>query len=143
MKTGLYLTSDWSLSRLAEYGPEITSALKKLLAEFPRDGTLESIRDDIVSGGIQLWLMFEDEAFKGVVLTDLKTVPATDHKSVRIIGLAGTDGIDLCPHVATIEAWAWENGAQDVVPVGRIGWKKPLSKVGYEIDRVVYRKTKP
>ncbi|MDK4703899.1 hypothetical protein PH562_16735 [Rhizobium sp. CNPSo 4062] len=140
----LELTTEWPLERVAAYGPQITAAMKKLIAKFPEDATLQSMTADMMNGHVQLWLMLDDaDDFKGIVLTDVRSIEATGHKSVRIVGLAGIDGVELCPHIETIEQWAWEQGAQDVLPVGRLGWKKPLSKLGYRVDRIVYRKDRP
>jgi hypothetical protein len=107
---------------------------------FPEDGTLESMTADMLAGTVQLWLMLEDEHFKGIVLTSVKTIDVTGYKAVLVVGLAGEDGVDLCPHIETIEKWAKEQGAKSVLPVGRQGWKKPLAKLGYHVDRVSYRK---
>ena len=139
----LHLTSDWDIERVLHYGAQITSAMKKVIDRFPEDATLDSMAKDILSGAVQMWLMLDGEEFKGFVLTDVKEVEPTNYKAVRIIALGGDDGVDLCPHIEEIEKWAWENGAESVLPVGREGWKKPLSKLGYKIDRIVYRKDKP
>lgn len=136
----LVLTQDWSLDRLLPYGPMITGAMKKLRDRFPEDGTMESMTQDMLSGGLQLWLMLDGDEFKGIVLTTIKTVPATGYRAVIVAGLAGEDGVELAPHISTIEAWAAEQGVDAVCPVGRPGWKKPLSKLGYEVERVTYRK---
>ena len=140
MTQELLLTSDWSLDRLLPYGPQITAAMRKLRERFPEDATMESMARDMFSGEIQLWLMLEDEQFKGVVFTAVKEVPATGYKTVVVTGLAGEDGVDLCGHISAIEAWATEIGAKSVTPVGRQGWKRPLAKLGYAVDRVTYRK---
>jgi hypothetical protein len=140
----LELTSEWPLEKIAIYGPQITAAMKKLIAKFPEDATLGSMTADMLAGHVQLWLMLGDEEeFKGIVLTDIRTIEATGHKAARIVGAAGEDGVDLCPHVEAIEKWAWEKDCESVQPVGREGWKKPLSKLGYRVDRVVYRKDRP
>jgi hypothetical protein len=136
----LELTETWSLDQLLPYGPQITACLRKLHNMFPEDGTMESMAQDMFSGATQLWLMRDEDEFKGVVLTQIKTIDVTGYKSVIVAGLAGEDGVDLAPHISSIEAWAKEQGAKSVTPVGRQGWKKPLEKIGYHIDRVVYRK---
>lgn len=136
----LHLTTNWSIDEIYIYGPLITAALRKLIGMYPEGATLKSIADEIFSGALQLWLMLDGDNFKGIVLTEMKTVEATGHKSVMVTGLAGEDGIELAPHIATIEAWAAEEGADCVLPIGRVGWKKPLAPLGYRIDRVVYRK---
>ena len=143
MSEVLHNTQDWTFDRISEYGKAITAAMKKLHDKFPRDGTPESMMQDIVSGAIQLWLALKGDEFKGILLTDIQTVPATGIKSVRIVGASGEDGSDFLGQLGTVEEWAWSIGADDVIPVGRVGWKKPLALKGYEVDRVVYRKARP
>lgn len=136
-------TQDWPLDRVMKYSVQITAAMKKVIARFPEDATLKSMAEGILSGDIQMWIMLDEEEFKGFVLTDITHTQVTNYRSVRIVCLGGIDGVDLCPHIETIEKWAWELGVDSVLPVGRMGWKKPLEKLGYVVDRVVYRKDKP
>jgi len=143
MSAALHLTTDWPLERVLSYGPQITAAMKKIIDRFPQDATLKSMADDVLSGAVQLWIMLDGEEFKGIVMTDVQTIPATGHKAARIVALGGVDGVDLCPHIETIEAWAWEQDADCVLPVGREGWKRPLAKLGYSVERIVYRKDRP
>lgn len=140
MTEKLVLTSDWSLEQLLPYSPQITACLKKLREKFPEDGTMDSYAHDLMSGAIQLWIMFAEDAFKGIVLTQVKTVEATGYRTLLIVGLAGEDGIELSRNIETIEQWGREQGADSISPVGRMGWKRSLEKLGYEVERVVYRK---
>lgn len=143
MTDRLVLTEKWSFEQIAPYGSKITECLKKIKVRFPEDSTMDEMANVIFNGEVQLWLMLSDEEFKGIVLTDIRTVESTKYKTVRVIGCAGDDGIDLCEHIAEIENWAWEMGCDAVLPVGREGWKRPLSKLGYDVERVVYRKKNP
>lgn len=136
----LVLTQDWPLEQIMPYGPQITAAMRKLRDRFPEDGTMESMAKDMMSGAVQLWLMLDEGAFKGIVLTMFKAIEVTGYKAVLVVGCAGEDGVDLCEHIETIEAWAKEQGAKSVCPIGRQGWKRPLSKLGYSVDRITYRK---
>jgi hypothetical protein len=140
MTQKIVLTSDWSLEEIMPYSPQITAALKKLKDRFPEDGTMESMAQDIMNGAIHLWLALDDEEFRGVVLTTIKTIEATGYRALLVVGAAGDDGIEFTNQLQTIEDWAKDQGLNSCQPVGRIGWKKPLSTLGYEIDRVVYRK---
>lgn len=143
MTETLHLTTEWPVERIMAYSPQITAAMRKIIARFPDDATLHSMATDVLSGAVQMWIMLANEEFKGVVLTDMQTVPATGHKAVRVIACGGDDVIDLCPHIETIERWAWGQAADCVLAVGRVGWKKPLSELGYSVERVVYRKDRP
>ncbi len=136
----LVLTQDWTLDQIMPYGPQITAAMRKLRDRFPEDGTMESMAKDMMSGAVQLWLMLDEGAFKGIVLTMFKAIEVTGYKAVLVVGCAGEDGVDLCEHIETIETWAKEQGVKSVCPIGRQGWKRPLSKLGYSVDRITYRK---
>jgi hypothetical protein len=137
------LTTDWPSEKIAQYGPDITAALHKLVGRFPHVWTMKSLSEDIFSGNAQLWLIMEGDEFRSFVLTEIKTTPATGHKSVILTGLAGEGGIDVCPLIADIERWAWSIGADEVCPVGRLGWKKGLAPLGYSADIIFYRKARP
>ena len=137
------LTSEWPAERIARYGTDITAALRKLVDRFPNVWTMTSLAEDIFSGKSQLWLIMEGEEFRSFVLTEVKNTPATGHKSVILTGLAGEGGIDICPLIGAIEEWAWSIGADEVCPVGRLGWKKGLAPLGYSADIIFYRKARP
>lgn len=137
------LTSDWTPERIASYGPEITTALRKLADRFPETFTVRSLADDLFSGRSQLWLILDGDKFMSIVVTEIKTTQATGHKTVLLTGLAGEGGIDICPLIGAIEAWAWSIGADEVCPVGRPGWKKGLAPLGYSADIIFYRKARP
>lgn len=139
----LVLTEKWSFEEISKYGADITNCLKMIKERFPEDSTMDEMANVIFKGDVQLWLMLSEDEFKGIVLTDIRTVESTNYRTVRVIGCAGEGGVDLCGNIEEIEKWAWEMGCDAVLPVGREGWKRPLSKVGYEIERVVYRKMNP
>ena len=87
-----------------------------------------SLAEDIFSGKSQLWLILEGDEFLSFVLTEIKGDAGLGHKSVLLTGLAGEAGIDICPLIGKIEEWAWSIGADEVCPVGRLGWKKGLAR---------------
>lgn len=141
MKLDIHLTQDWPFERLAKYGPDITAAMKKLVDRFPNEMTLKSLAEDIITGKNQLWLILdEQENFKAFVTSEIKVNDATGYKTVLLLELAGDGGIDLVPMIAKVEAWAVSIGAKALTPIGREGWRKPLAKLGYKTDLVLYRK---
>lgn len=143
MTDRLVLTEKWSFEEIAKYGEKITDCLKKIRERFPEDSNMDEMANVIFRGEVQLWLMLSNEEFKGIVLTDIRTVESTNYKTVRIIGAAGEDGVDHCESLVDVERWAWEMGCDAVLPIGREGWKRPLSRYGYEVERVIYRKKNP
>lgn len=141
MTQSIHLTTDWPFERLAKYGPQITGAMKKLVERFPSELTVQGMADDLFSGKSQLWLILDDdEAFVAFVVSEIKVNEQTGHKSVVLSELAGEGGTDIVPLIDTIEEWARSIGADDITPVGRLGWRKALAKQGYAADMVLYRK---
>lgn len=141
MTLTIHNTTDWPFEKIAPYGPQITAAMKKLVARFPDIMTVASLADDIFSGKNQLWLILdEDEKFVAFVTSEIKITEATGHKTVVLSELAGEGGTDIVPLIGPIEEWARSIGAKDITPVGRLGWRKALAKQGYEADIVLYRK---
>jgi|GEM_PF-796293 len=141
MTLSIHNTVDWPFEKIAAYGRDITAAFKKLVDRFPRDITLKSLADDVLSGRQQLWLILDGEEFKSFVTTEIKINDYTGHKSVHLINLAGEGGQDLVPLIEEIEKWAIAQGADEIVPICRIGFRKPLEKLGYRMDVSLYRKT--
>lgn len=140
MTLSIHLTTDWPFERVARYGKEITTAMKKLVERYPNDLTLESMAEEVISGKLQLWLILDDEEFKAFVTSEIKVNEATGRKTVQLMELAGDGGVDLVPMIDDIEAWAREIGAHELMPLGRDGWRKPLAKAGYRPKLTLYSK---
>lgn len=136
----LHNTTDWPFERIAPYGKDITAALNKLVERFPDDMTLEHLRDGMFSGKYQTWLVLDGERFMAFGLTEIRMNEATGNKTVIVIALSGEGGEDIVPLIEGVETWAREIGAHDVRPVGRLGWKKALAKIGYAPMTTYYRK---
>lgn len=136
----IHNTQDWPYERVAPYGRQITAAMNKLVARFPRDLTLESLAEGVIGGAYQLWLILEAEDFRSVVLTQIKPNEATGNKAVMVFGLAGEDGLQSVPLISEIEAWARSIGASETMTIGRFGWRKAIQKEGYSADTILYRK---
>lgn len=135
------LTQDWPFEEVAKYGADITAAMNKLVARFPNDLSVEGLARDVFSGRNQLWLILDDDGtFKAFVLSEIKVNDDTGHKSVILTELAGEGGIDIVPLIKPIEAWAKSIGAQELRPMGRLGWRKALQKQGYEATVCLYSK---
>ena len=140
MTLSIHNTTDWPFDRVAGYGKELTAAFKKLVERFPNDMTLKSLAEDVMSGRQQLWLILEGDEFRSFVTTEIKINDYTGHKTVHLVNLAGEGGVDLVPLIGEIEKWAAEQGANEVIPICRIGFRKALEKLGYRIDVSLYRK---
>lgn len=140
MTLTIHNTTDWPFEKIAEYGPQITSAFKKLVERFPKDMTVKSLADEVMSGRQQLWLIMDGNEFKSFVTTEIKVNDYTGHKAVHLLNLAGEGGQDLVPLIEDIEKWAAEQGAEEIVPICRAGFRKPLEKLGYRMDVSLFRK---
>lgn len=140
MTLSIHNTTEWPYERLLSYGAEITAAFRKLAERFPKDMTVHSLFDEVQSGRQQLWLILEGEEFKSFVTTEIKTNDWTGHKSVQLMNLAGEGGLDLVPLIEEIEKWAISEGAQEIVPICRVGFRKPLEEQGYRMSVCLFRK---
>lgn len=140
MNLSLHYTGDWPYEQVAKYGPQITESMQKLAKRFPKDVSVPALFDEILSGQRQLWLILDGEEFKSFMLSEIKDNPFTGTRSLMITSLAGEGGVDLVPLIGEVEKWAAENSITDVIPVGREGWRKPLSKMGYKLDVCLFRK---
>lgn len=140
MTLSIHLTLDWPYERVARYGKEITAAMRKLAGRYPNDISVKSMADDLFTGKNQLWLILDEgETFHAFVTSEIK-VSENGHKSVMLSELAGDGGVDLVPLIKPIEDWARSIGAKELTPLGREGWRKPLSREGYKPKFVLYSK---
>lgn len=137
-------TQDWSLDQIAPYGPKITAAMKMLAEKFPADVTVKALADEIFKGDRQLWLILDqNDEFVSFCCTSVATTP-TGAKIVTLSSHAGAAGLDCVDDMcATIEPWAWEQGADWCAAEGRRPWIRPLSGHGYREYATVFRKPRP
>lgn len=140
MSLSIHLTIDWQFERVARYGREVTAAMKKLVERYPDELTLKGLAEDVISGKNQLWLILEDEDFRAFVTSEIKINQETGRRTLILSELAGEGGIDLVPMIGTIEDWARDNDIQEITPLGRDGWRKPLARAGYKPKFVLYSK---
>lgn len=140
MTLTIHNTTDWSFERIASYGPQITAAFRKLVERFPNDMTLKSLADEVMSGRQQLWLILDGDEFKSFLTTEIKVNDYTKHKTCHLLNLAGEGGQDLALLIKDVEAWAIEQGADEIIPICRAGFKRPLENLGYRMDVSFFRK---
>lgn len=141
MTLAIHNTTDWPYERILDFGPDITAAFAKLAKRFPKDMTVRSLFDEVQTGRQQLWLILEGEEFRSFVTTEIKVNDYTGHKSVQLMNLAGEGGLDLVPLIQEIEKWAAGEGAQEIVPLCRVGFRKPLEELGYKMSVCLFRKS--
>lgn len=136
----IHLTKDWPYERIAQYGPQITQAMKKIAARFPDDVTLERMARRIAQGEEDLWLILdENEEFAAFVTTEIE-ITERGRKRLMLLELAGDGGEPLAEMIKPIEEWAAENGIDEICPIGRWGWIRIMKKLGYTPDVVKFKK---
>ena len=139
MKTEL--TASWEWERLAPYGRQITSALRRLEARFPKDMNAQVVVEECAAGDRDLWLVLhDDDSFASVMLSRLSTNSGTGTKALVITSLAGEDGIEATALLPVVEEHARKSGADEIQIIGRLGWKRALAKQGYGLDFAYFRK---
>lgn len=136
----IHNTTDWPEEKLMPYGREITKAMHKLAARFPREVTVQHLAQEIIAGKKQLWLIMDGERFVSFVLTEIQTNDATGAKTLLIPSFAGDEGISTVPLIVELEKWGIENGCTESRTLGRKGWTKPMAEQGYKVDVVLFRK---
>lgn len=101
--------------------------------------TLDSIRDFIIEGMFQLWVMNDEDEFLLVALTQLLTFPKT--KVICTIWVGGTnlrDGLKLWDYM---ELWANKQGATKSIGfVKRKGLLRLLRPHGYKQVALAFEK---
>lgn len=102
---------------------------------------VEDIHRDLILGRQQLWVMVEktEKRVLYAMLTQLDDFPKC--RVLRILYLGGEDlHPRMIKEMARLERWALEHGATMVDFLGRKGWQKLVSNLGYEPVGIVMRK---
>jgi hypothetical protein len=135
------LTLGWSPLKFAQYTEPLTAAMKKLQDRFPREVEIGHLAEQIVSGKRQLWMILDDaDEFISFVLTEIQINDATGLKTLVIPSFAGAEGQATVPLVGALERWGKEQGCDECMVWGRLGWKPALAKEGYSLDLAIFRK---
>lgn len=135
------LTTDWTFEQLAPYTKQITAAIHKLRDRFPRDVVPAHLVGEIERGKRQLWLILtDDDEFVSFVLTEIQTADATGLKTMIIPSFAGEEGAATVHLIGELERWGKEQGCDEAMVYGRLGWKRPLAAEGYKMDMTTFRK---
>jgi hypothetical protein len=92
----------------------------------------EDVVANIAKGTMQLW-----PAPRGCIVSEIVVYP---RKKVLNIFLAGGELDQILDMNDDITAWAKANGCTAGTMAGRMGWKKPLSKLGWELKFVTFQK---
>lgn len=135
------LTTNWSFEQLAPYTKQLTAAIHQLRDRFPRDVIPAHLVHEIEIGKRQLWLILtDDDEFVSFVLTEIQTADATGLKTLLIPSFAGEAGAATVHLIGELERWGKEQGCDEAMVYGRLGWKRPLEAEGYKMDMTTFRK---
>ena len=97
--------------------------------------TKKFLYESILDGGMQLWLVLDDEReIKSIILTQIVSYPK--QKILEVVLAAGEELIANIDCVLVIGEFATACGVNFAMVKGRYGWKKPLSKLGFEMYNV-------
>jgi len=100
--------------------------------------TLESIRNGVIAGHLQCWVVGTKSRIDAVLFTQIAIYPGA--KMLQIIVAFGKllDYIDLCDAVLTRYAETW--GCSEIEMTGRPGWGPKLRKMGFKRNSIVMAK---
>ncbi|UNE54973.1 hypothetical protein [Bartonella machadoae] len=136
----VFLTSCWDQERIAPYLEEIIAAFGQYVERFKDEITLQQLIEEICSGKKQLWLVLDDDDQFLLAGTTQIQHTVLGKKRALICDCCGRGALELVDHLGVIEDWARENGAFEMEILGRLGWKPALTKKGYGIDMIYFRK---
>jgi hypothetical protein len=99
--------------------------------------TTNNIYERAKDESYQMWVAYEDDIFKGVVITEVVTYPQRKLLSMHFCG-----GIQLkewkSPMLKLLQLFARDMGCDGIESVGRPGWEKVFREDGYKALWVTY-----
>lgn len=102
---------------------------------------IEQVFQSIANEECQLWMLWDTKhrSSTGAIVTEILSYP-TGYRAVRIV--LGGGVMDGWPEqIATIEAFARDEGCHGVEIVGRRGWARVMAEQGYEeTERVIAKR---
>ena len=133
----------WSQERMAGIFASVLACIRRFVAEFPDEMSEEFLINEVMSGKRQLWIVY-DEAKPNTallaVLTECKQYEATGSAFIEIVGIGGERIQEALPLIEHIETWAFAQGMQNAMIIGRFGWIPLLKERGYQKKAVILRK---
>ena len=94
--------------------------------------TFDDIVKGVQEGRMQLW-----PAPRGCIVTEIVVYPRV--KAINIF-LAGGELDQILDMDADVKAWAKAQGCTIAQMSGRLGWKKPLAPLGWELQHANFQK---
>jgi len=111
-----------------DVAPYITSALEHASGKYE----LEDVYSLLVEYGYPLWIAFNEDGIKGVVITRFVQYPRKKYLFIEYCG--GTDGWGWkTPMFETLKSWARDNECDAIEAGGRVGWARVFRPDGSKL----------
>ena len=108
--------------------------LERAIAESDGRWSVDSLLADVADGSLIVWVLRREDRTLGVWTTRVC------QSAIRYVSIEDCAGERLSEwiHEAlhTVEQWAREMGAQQIIFSGRRGWEKVLRSHGFETSRI-------
>ena len=98
----------------------------------------EHVREQIASGAAQLWVVMLGQSARAAIVTEIEDGPSQRIGRIAILGGVGFRKWRRV--IDQLEAWAREQGAQEMEIIGRDEWRRVLASDGYQQRAIVLRK---
>ena len=91
----------------------------------------DNLYDMVKEGDHELWVAFDDDGFKGTVLTNIMNYPK---RKVLCMGFCGGEKLEEWkdPMLALLRRFAKDMGCDSIEAFGRPGWAKIFKDDGYQ-----------
>jgi len=107
----------------------------------PKLFSLESVRQELDSRVLALWIMIDDETGKPVAAATTRIIKYPKCSSVMIDWLGGKRMNEWLPQFsAMMDRYAKDNGCTRIEGAGRKGWLRALAPYGYRQNVPMYVK---
>lgn len=92
---------------------------------------LVDVLDGLLNGVYTLWIAFDDESIRGVVVTSFVVYPR--RKLLHLTFCGGNEGMTWKdPMLKMLQHWAYDNGCDGIEANGRLGWSGIFRGDGYK-----------
>jgi hypothetical protein len=113
--------------------PFMIKAAESTYGRYSADNLYDMVKD----GEHQLWVAYDDQTFKGSVLTNIMNYP---QRKILCMGFCG--GIDFkewkTPIIDLLKKFAKDTGCDSIEAFGRPGWSKIFKNDGYQSKWVTF-----
>lgn len=137
------IDATWTAIGITKIWPKIEDILTSGAKAWADWTTIEEMRKEFINGKIQVWFVTSPERKSLVAVATTQLLDYPRGRGIEYIVLVGKqrkDWLELIDQTilsAAQKRW----GVEFVQLVGRVGWERELTKLGYEKKRVQLVKT--